>query len=134
MVYCRHNLCGARRHWHGSAYLANHTVSLSRCGLLLQKLGEDAQVAADQQMVWRVHTKLHRRQGVTDENQDSRFNRAMDNDSFFNSFHFGPTLTNPTGFAHAVNHGGSGNRSQHTHFKAVNLQKKLTFTIWLFQL
>ena len=91
-------------------------------------------MAAEQQMVWRVHTKLHRRQGFTDENQDSCFNRVMDNDSFFNSFHAGSTLTSPTGSAHAVNHGSNSNRGQYTYFKAANFQKELTFTMWRFNL
>jgi hypothetical protein len=96
--------------------------------MLLQKLSANAQVAAEQQMVRRVHTKLHRRQGTHEENQSHRLNRAMGNHRFLNSFHAKPHFARPAGFANADNHDSSGGRSERAHFKAANIQKTIVFS------
>jgi hypothetical protein len=85
-------------------------------------------VAAEQQMVWRVHTKLYRRKGANEENQDCRFKLVMDNDNFFNSFYARPPLASAAGSANADNHDSSGNRSKHAYLKAANFQKEVIFT------
>ena len=84
-------------------------------------------MAAEQQMVWRVHTKLYRRQGANEENQDHRFKRVMDNNNIFNSFYARPAFTGTIGSANADNYDSSGNCSKHAYFETANFQKDMSF-------
>jgi hypothetical protein len=123
MACRRNNLRGAGRHRHSAAHLANNSFSVSRRGMLLQKLSADAQVAAEQQVVRRVHTQLHRRQRTNEENQNHRLNRALGYNRLLNGFHARPHLTRHADSANADSHGSSGNRCEHAYFEAANFQE-----------
>ena len=83
-------------------------------------------MATEQQMVWRIHTNLYRRQGADEKNQNHRSNRALDNNNSFDSFYVKPPFTRTTSFTIAACYDSRGGCSQHTHLKVANFQKSLT--------
>jgi len=120
----RHDLSSLGSNRNSTADLANNAFPSSFSRLLLQKFTKNVQMVAEQQMVWRVHKKLQRRQRTDIENKNNCSLSFVDNNWSFNGFLSWQTLTATVSFATADRHGLCCGSSKHLPLEVTDLQER----------
>jgi hypothetical protein len=107
---------------HNLASSTYHSISFAFGCMLRKRFRTDVSLAAQQQVVWKIHKKLQRRKGNSVERQSFRITTVMDNNILFSDSpsedHYGPdnSLRN------------SGWR-EHIYHQVANFQKTVAFEL-----